>query len=196
MIYWVVAVVAWGLIGIFLRYHRIWVFYYIWCAVGFTIMAILVLRSSKVEYAVEQTTGVLLHYVLDYIGIKTYVFDKAPGTVLVMLALENSWTCIDIDIECSGLLESCVLLGLLLFYPGLGLIRRIWSGVAGLLALFFANLVRLLIIVLVLNSSGRDSMYIAHTVIGRLVFFFLIIIVYWYIFTRPALAQVRRDSTR
>lgn len=194
MIYWIAAVLGWALIGIFLRYHRIWVFYYIWCAVGFTLMAILVLRSSPMEYKIEQVTGLLLHYVLDYMGIKTYVFDKAPGTILVLLALENSWTCIDIDIECSGLLEACVLLGLLIFYPGVKLGRRLWSGIAGLAALFLINLIRLLTVVLVLSTSGRDSMYIAHTLIGRLVFFFLLIIVYWYIFTRPALSRVRRGT--
>lgn len=195
MIYWIIAVLAWGLIGLFLRYHRIWVFYYIWCAVGFTIMAILVLRSSMVEYMVEQVTGVVLHHALYWLGIDTYIFDKAPGTVLVLLALENSWTCIDIDIECSGLLEACVLMGLLLFYPGTGFLRRLWRGLMGLTALFAVNLTRLFTIVMVLNTYGRDSMYIAHTLIGRLVFFFLIIVVYWYIFTRPALNQVRRDST-
>lgn len=196
MIYWVIAILAWGLIAFFLRYHRIWIFYYIWSAVGFTIIAILLLRSSAAEYAIEYVTGLALHHCLDLMGIKTYIFDKAPGTVLVLLALENSWTCIDIDIECSGLLEACVLLGLLLFYPGLGLLRRLWYGIAGLSGLFVVNLVRLLSIVLILNSSGRDSMYIAHTLIGRLVFFLLIIVVYWYVFTRPALAQVRRDSSR
>jgi len=159
-----------------------------------TILAILLLRSSVVEYAVEQWTGVILHYVLGWINIQTYVFDKAPGTVLVLLALENSWTCIDIDIECSGLLESCVLLGLLWFFPAMNWPRKLFYTGSGLLALFVINLIRLLTIVIIINTGGRDAMYVAHTLIGRLVFFFLVIIVYWYIFTRPSLEKVRRTA--
>lgn len=194
MIYWIIATLIWALVGYYLHQHRIWIFYYIWTAVGLTILAILAVRSSAVEYAIEQWTGLLLHHGLAYIDIKTYVFDKAPGTVLVLLALENSWTCIDIDIECSGLLESCVLLGLLWFFPVFDYRQRIGYTVSGLIALFTINLIRLFTIVLVINYGGRDTMYIAHTLIGRLVFFLLVIIVYWYLFTRPSLQRIRRKE--
>ncbi|PKM76544.1 MAG: exosortase family protein XrtG [Firmicutes bacterium HGW-Firmicutes-15] len=192
MIYGSLSIVLWILIAYYLHNHRIWLFYYIWTAVGFTFIAILLLRSSNVEYAVEQATGLFLHYSLGLIGIKTFIFDKAPGTVLVLLALENSWTCIDIDIECSGLLESCVLLGLLMFYPTLTLAKRFQYACIGVISLFVVNLIRLITVVLTLNFGGRDTMFIAHTLVGRLVFFALIIMVYWYLFTRPSLAKVRR----
>lgn len=196
MIYWIISVLIWLIVAVFLRYHRIWIFYYIWTAVGFTIMAILIIRTSWFEYAIEQITGLILHYSLALIGIKTYIFDKAPGTVLVLLALENSWTCIDIDIECSGLLESCVLMGLLVFYPGILLLKKIWYVFIGLTSLFVVNLIRLYTVILTLNFGGRDTMYIAHTLVGRLVFFLLVIIVYWYVFTRPSLNTVRRNVDR
>lgn len=192
MIYWLLSLVVWGSIAYFLYYHRIWLFFYIWTAVGFTIMAILLLRTSPVEYEIEQLTGLILHYLLAYVDVKTYIFDKAPGTVLVLLALENSWTCIDIDIECSGLLEACVLMGLLLFYPTLTASKRFWYALFGLFSLFIVNLIRLFTIVMTLNFGGRDTMFIAHTLLGRLVFFVLIIVVYWYIFTRPSLEKVKR----
>lgn len=194
MIYWIVALAGWAVIGYYLYRNRIWIFYYIWTAVGLTILAILALRHSPVEYAVEQWTGLILHYTLNWVGINTYVFDKAPGTVLVLLALENSWTCIDIDIECSGLLESCVLLGLLWFFPQLDRIRKVSYTILGLTALYSINLIRLYTIVYIINTHGRSAMYLAHTVVGRLVFFCLAIVVYWYLFTRSSLETVRRMS--
>jgi exosortase family protein XrtG len=194
MIYWILGTLVWAIVGYYLHKHRIWIFYYVWTAVGLTILAILAVRSSAVEYAVEQWTGLLLHYGLSYLGIQTYIFDKAPGTVLVLLALENSWTCIDIDIECSGLLESCVLLGLLWFFPAFNYWQRVVYTLSGLIALFGINLIRLYTIVLVINSGGRDTLYIAHTLIGRLVFFLLAIAVYWYLFTRPSLQSIRRQE--
>jgi exosortase family protein XrtG len=194
MIYWILGTLIWALVGYYLHKHRIWIFYYVWTAVGLTILAILAVRSSAVEYAVEYWTGLLLHHSLSYVGIKTYIFDKAPGTVLVLLALENSWTCIDIDIECSGLLESCVLLGLLWFFPAFNYRQRVTYTLSGLLALFVINLIRLYTIVLVINFGGRDTLYVAHTLIGRLVFFMLVIVVYWYLFTRPSLQRIRRQD--
>ncbi|NLW91914.1 MAG: exosortase family protein XrtG [Syntrophomonadaceae bacterium] len=194
MLAYVIAIIIWASIAYYLYKNRIWIFYYIWAAVGMTIIAILLLRGSPVEYAIEQWTGLILHYSLGLVGIKTMVFDKSPGTVLVLLALENSWTCIDIDIECSGLLESCVLLGLLLFFPIGNRRTKIFQAVAGLAALYSANLVRLYTIVAIINIWGRNAMYIAHTLIGRLVFFILAVIIYWYLFTRPTLGDVRKKG--
>ena len=194
MLSYLVAIAVWAAIGYYLHKNRIWIFYYIWTAVGLTIISILLLRRSTVEYAIEQWTGLLLHYTLGWIGIHTAVFDKSPGTVLVLLAIEKSWTCIDIDIECSGLLESCVLVGLLWFFPISSTPQKVRQTIAGLLALFFINLVRLYTIVAIINIYGRNAMYIAHTLIGRLVFFFLAVIVYWYLFTRPSLRQARRNE--
>lgn len=194
MIYWITALIVWASIGYYLYRNRIWIFYYIWTAVGLTVLAILALRHSPVEYAVEQWTGLILHHTLNWVGINTYVFDKAPGTVLVLLALENSWTCIDIDIECSGLLESCVLLGLLWFFPQMDRVRKLAYTIFGLTALYSINLIRLYVIVYIINTHGRSAMYFAHTVVGRLVFFCLAIVVYWYLFTRSSLETVRRMS--
>lgn len=194
MLSYILAIAAWAGITYYLFKNRIWIFYYIWAAVGMTIIAILLLRGSPVEYAIEQFTGLILHYSLGWVGIKTMVFDKSPGTVLVLLALENSWTCIDIDIECSGLLESCVLLGLLLFFPMGNRRTKTIQAIIGLLALYFINLVRLYTVVATINIWGRNAMYIAHTLIGRLVFFVLAVVIYWYLFTRPALGNVRRKG--
>jgi exosortase family protein XrtG len=194
MIYCIIGIILWAMIAKYLHKNRIWIFYYTWSAVGLTIFAILALRGSTLEYWVEQWIGVILHYVLSLLNIATNVSDKAPGTVLVLLALENSWTCIDIDIECSGLLEACVLMGLLWFFPAYNWLQRIVYTIVGLFSLFIINLVRLGTVVLVINFWGRDSLYIAHNLIGRLVFFGLVIVVYWYLFTRPTLQFIRRKN--
>lgn len=194
MIGFLVAIAVWAAIGYYLYKNRIWIFYYIWTAVGLTIISILLLRGSVVEYTIEQWTGLILHHSLGWVGIHTAVFDKSPGTVLVLLAIENTWTCIDIDIECSGLLESCVLLGLLWFFPISSFKQKIKQTIMGLAALFIINLIRLYTIVAVISAYGRNAMYIAHTLIGRLVFFFLAVMVYWYLFTRPSLSQARRNE--
>lgn len=41
-----------------------------------------------------------------------------------------------------------------------------------------------------INQFGNESYYMAHTIVGRLLFYALSIILYFYVFTR---AQIRRQ---
>jgi len=183
----------WLLGSILLYRHRIWLFYYIWSAVGFTFLFILLFRGSFLEYRIEYLTGLALHHLLNYFGIATHVFDKAPGTILVFIKIDNSWTTIDIDIESSGILEIGVFLGLILFYPAYGFFRRILYSAAGVIALLSFNMVRLMIVVAIIYSGGRSFNFLAHTLFGRIVFFFFIVLLYWHLMTRPTLAKVKED---
>ncbi|MCL4441260.1 MAG: exosortase family protein XrtG [Firmicutes bacterium] len=186
-----VASVFWLAGAVFLRRHRIWLFYYVWGAVGFTFLFILLLRGSFAEYQMEQQVGMILHNILGYFDIKTFVFDRAPGTLLVLIEVENSWTTIDIDIESSGLLEACIYLGLLLFYPPYPPGKKALFALFGIVSIYAINILRLLVIITAIHWGGRDMIFIAHTVLGRLVFFFLIIALYWQVFTRPSLMKAR-----
>lgn len=107
----------WIGITIFFYRNRIWLFYYIWGAVGFTFIVIILLRGSVIEYHLEHQAALILHQILGYFSVKTAVFDRAASTLLVLTKVDNSWAVIDIDIESSGLLEMCILLGLIIFYP-------------------------------------------------------------------------------
>lgn len=183
--------VIWLAMLLFFRINRIWVFYYILGVVGGTILIIIALRGSFVEYSLESYTGYLLNQILYIAGIKSYIFDNSPGTILVLLDIDNTWTTIGIDIECSGLLESCVFVGLLVFYPAFSIIGRTFYLALGIVSIYLINIVRLLVIVSIITNFGRDSIYIAHTLFGRIVFFGLVIIVYWYVFTRASLIKIR-----
>lgn len=190
----IAVLITWLAILFFFKYNRIWVFYFIWGAVGSTILLILVLRGTPVEYAMEQMTGLILHELLNLFNIRSYIFDNAPGTVLVLLEIENSWSTIDIDIECSGLLETCVFLGLLIFYPSFASGRRFFFLISGMIGIYMINLVRLIIIVLIMSNFGRDSIFIAHTLFGRMIFFGLLILIYWFIFTRTSLMVIKEHK--
>lgn len=190
---WLFAVSGWLLILFFFRRYRIWPFYYIWGAVGFTFLLILFLRGSVVEYWLEKLTALALHWTMDKLGIATTIFNGAAGMVLLFLPVERSWTVISIDIECSGLLETCVFVGLLLFYPAFSLPRRLFLVVMGMLAIFIINLIRLYVIVFLISFYGRQVIYLAHTVAGRLIFFLLIVALYWSVFSRSTLRVLGRQ---
>ncbi|MEW6770217.1 MAG: exosortase family protein XrtG [Bacillota bacterium] len=182
---------VWLAVAAILRRHRIWPFYYIWGAVGFTFIMVLFFQGSLLEYQVEYRTGMIVHRLLRCLDIVTYVFDKAPGTLLVLIKMDESWTTIDIDIESSGLLELCIFLGLVLFYPAYRPASKLLFSLAGVASVYLFNLLRLVLVVVAIYCGGRNMSFIAHTLFGRLVFFVLIVVLYWYVFTRPSLKKVR-----
>lgn len=56
-----------------------------------------------------------------------------------------------------------------------------------------ANLLRLFIVIFSIHWCGRDIASIAHSILGRLVFFVLIVALYWEILTKPSLKIVREN---
>ena len=186
----VITCLVWMAITLFLYRNRIWVFYYVWGAVGLCCLLVLLFHGSWVEYQLEHHTSMLLHYILSYFGITTYVFDKSPGTLLVLIKLGNTWTTIDIDIENSGFLELCIFFTLAIFYPVYQWGKRMVVALSGVIAVYIINLIRLLVVIAVIHSGGRNMNFIAHTIIGRFVFFILIIALYWTLMTKPTLAKI------
>jgi exosortase family protein XrtG len=180
---------VWLTVAAILRRHRIWPFYYVWGAVGFTFILVLFFQGSLLEYQVEYQTGMIVHRLLRCLDIVTYVFDKAPGTLLVLIKMDKSWT--TIDIESSGLLELGIFLGLVLFYPAYRPASRLLFALAGIASIYLFNFLRLVLVVVAIYCGGRNMSFVAHTLFGRLVFFVLIVVLYWYVFTRPSLKKVR-----
>jgi len=109
------------------------------------------------------------------------------------LAIRNhvGWGVFDIGIECSALLEMAAFVGLVAFYPGFKAGKKTSAIVWGVLATYVINILRILIIVGMIAAMGTSWVFIAHAVVGRIFFFVGVVIVYWYLLTRPTVSVVR-----
>ena len=92
--------------------------------------------------------------------------------------------------ESSGLLETGVISGMLMFYPGWSLRRRLTFTILAILATYAANIIRLMVIVIVIHYGGKDTLLVSHTILGRAVFFVGVILIYWYLLSRPTLRTI------
>lgn len=101
-----------------------------------------------------------------------------------------------IDFECSGIIEIMAYLSLLVFYRVYTVYERFYVGVLGVIAMVLANALRITIICLVIHFGGIDMYYIAHTFIGRLVFYGLSVVLYFYVFTKPQIIKQKVGSFR
>lgn len=183
----------WLLAVLFFRLNRIWLPYYIIGSVGLAFLFIYIGRNTPIEPALQTAVAQGVHFVAQIVNIPTDTFDAAPGALLVLVISQDiGWTMLQVTVESSGLLESGVVFGMLMFYPAWSVRRRLSYVVIALLLTYAANIVRLLVIVATLHLLGKDSLLISHTIIGRAVFFVGVILIYWYFLTRPTLKSVRK----
>lgn len=96
-----------------------------------------------------------------------------------------------IDYECSGVIEMMAFVALLAFFEVYDIWQRFVVGVLGCIAIFFSNVIRITTICIIIMIWGNDAYYIAHTIVGRIVFYILAVLLYYYVFTH---AQIIRQK--
>ena len=183
---------VWAVLLVLARRHRIWLLYYGLGAVGLALLVVFAgTKLFPLEQGIEHLVARASHTVSGLIGIPTRVFQASPGNILVwVIVQEPGWTVVRVDLECSGLLEMAALAGLVLFYPGWSLLRRAGLTLFGWFAVFGINIVRIVSIIVILHVAGKPAILVAHTIIGRLIFFVLIMGLYWLIFSRLTLSTL------
>jgi exosortase family protein XrtG len=171
-----------------LRKARMGLIGYLWGAFGFAAIIVLAGQIGGWNGPMGAVQATLLETAANFFGFGLRVM---PDGALVVPD-PTGWSILYIGIECSALIESAIFTGLLLFYPAMTSGERLGRLGIGLLLTFLLNLVRLAVIVIIINTLGKQYVPIAHAVVGRLVFFFGILFVYWQMLTMPTLSMVRR----
>lgn len=111
--------------------------------------------------------------------------------VIFIDSLKGSIT-VNIDLECSGIIEIAAFLSLIVFFSVYTIPERVYIGVIGTMYTLITNAIRITIICVMIHFLGSEYFYIAHTLVGRIVFYLFQVLLYFFIFTR---AQIRRMKT-
>lgn len=96
-----------------------------------------------------------------------------------------------VDFECAGLVEILVFLSLITFFAVYTTAQKFLVGFLGTLWIILSNIIRLTVICCIIHVWGNESYYLAHTIVGRVVFYGLSVMMYFYVFTR---SQVRKQK--
>jgi exosortase family protein XrtG len=185
---------TWLLAVGFLRYYRIWLLYYIVSAVGCAYWFILLFGTVLgLDSFLAHTVAWTVHYLSNLISIPTRIFEGSPGLLLVMvIAQKIGWTALQVGVESSGLLEIGVMTSLLLFYPGWTIYRRSGMILLGGFAIWLANIIRMMVIVVMLNRFGKEALVLAHMYVGKAVFFLLAVGIFWFLITAVTLKDLEK----
>lgn len=103
----------------------------------------------------------------------------------------NGAITVNIDLECSGFIEISAFISLLAFYGIYNIPERIYIGVIGTLYTMLTNALRIAVICTMIHFLGTDYYYVAHTIVGRIVFYVLQVILYFFIFTKPHVLKMK-----
>lgn len=160
-------------------------YYFFFGSIGTFSFSFVLFRKIMTEVLTKLTC-----YLTGLIG-NAFGFFKAY-TSHAILFVENADGPISlyVDFECGGVIEILVFISLISFFAVYSFKEKIAASVIGALWIIAANILRLFSICLIINRFGNESYYVAHTIVGRLIFYTLSIILYFYVFTR---AQVRRQ---
>ena len=190
-------VLVWGLAVVFFRVNRIWLLYYLTGSIGLAFIIIFVGRATPLQGFLESGVATSTFLMANLMGISARLFEAEESSLMIfvvgqLVGHDNGWTMVRVTVECSSLLETGVISGMVGFYPAWSLRKRFVLVALGITAAFVANIIRLGVIIWTLQLFGKDSLFIAHTVIGRAVFFVLIIAIFWYLITLPTMRIVAR----
>ncbi len=159
---------------------------YFWGSCGIFIIMMVWLRPLLTQPLAEVVAAVAGIFG-DATGMYTALFKYG---VLFVNASDGSIT-LQIDFECSGILEIMAFLSLLIFFEAYNIFERIIVGIFGLLYIIFANAIRISAICTIIYFKGVGAYHVAHTIVGRLIFYVLTVILYFFVFTK---AQIIRQK--
>lgn len=94
-----------------------------------------------------------------------------------------------IDYECSGVIELLAFTSLLWFFPLYSTLEKLVINITGIAWIFFSNVLRLTVICAMVYFFGNDIFFFAHAIFGRIIFYGLSIVLYFYVFTRSQIIR-------
>lgn len=168
---------------------RFWKF--LWGSVGLFLLLMVFVRplvTMPLAQAVTALSGV--------VGSLTGTFDAYFKYGILYVASEASSITLQIDMECSGVIEIMAFVSLLAFYDVYDHFEKVVVGVGSVLLILFFNALRIVIICEIVHFFGVDAYSIAHTYIGRIVFYALTVLMYFFVFTRPQVIRMKVGEFR
>lgn len=183
-IFTVVCFLVWiYLLSVFTR-GKLYFYQFIWGSVGlfvFMMMWIQPVAIRPLTNLVCSAAGVA--------GRMTGFYESYSEYSMLFVQHGSEAISLCIDYECSGIIEMMAYVSMLAFFRVYDWMQRIILSVLGCMMIFFANIIRLFVIGTTIYYFGNDAYYIAHTIVGRIFFYALSVILYYYIFTKSQIVK-------
>ena len=132
--------------------------------------------------------------VAGFIGRLTGTFTPFFKYGILFIETGQGSITLQIDFECSGIIEIMVYLSILAFYRVYSVTERAILSAVGVIYIIIANALRIVLIAVMIHFGGESMYYIAHTYIGRIFFYAATIVLYFYVFTKSQVVRMKVGS--
>ena len=179
-------VLAWLYILHVLHSCNLSAWYFFVGSAGLFILMIVFLRPITVEplaRMVASISGVIGKLTGMYQTFFRYsvIFIESPQTTITL----------QIDLECSGILEIMAYVSLLTFFQVYNKTEKMFVGVLGVVGIILANALRITVICIMIYFGGMNVYFVAHAIVGRLLFYVITVVIYFYAFTKPQIIRTK-----
>lgn len=125
------------------------------------------------------------------IGSLTKTFTAFFRYGIIFINTASGSITLQIDFECSGIIEIMAYLALLVFFRVYTKHERVFLSIAGVAYIMIANALRVIIICEAIYFFGSAAYHVSHAIIGRIVFYVLSIVLYFFVFTKPHIIRMK-----
>lgn len=187
----IIGLVAWSYAIFVLWRAKLTFFKFLVGSVGMFVLLMLLLQpilTAPLAKAVAAVTGL--------IGEWTGAFYSYYQYSLVFIRHGADSISLYVDYECSGIIEIFAFSSLLWFFPLYSIVEKLVVNIIGILWIFLSNIIRMTSICLLVYFFGNDIFFFAHAIFGRIIFYTLSIILFFYVFTRAQIMKQRVGKFR
>ncbi len=185
-IFGAIAIVAWLYVLNILSRAKLEFWRYLVGAMGLFIIMIVTLRDVLTMPLARCVAGLA-----GIIGDLTDTFVSYFKYGIIFILTETGSMTLQIDLECSGIIEIMAFISLLVFFRVYSVYERIIVGVLGIAYIMLCNALRITLICEIVHFFGIPAYFVSHTFIGRIVFYVLTVILYFYVFTKAHIVQMK-----
>lgn len=157
-------------------------------SIGLFLLAMLYIRPLVLPYI-----NMVLTSLIGVFGNITGWFKTIYSESTIFITTSTAGVYLNIDVECSGVIEILAYLSILIFFDAFSTQEKIIYGLVGIIYILFANAIRVDLISSLVYFFGFGIYDFAHTILGRIIFYLLSVVLYYYIFTR---SQISRTKTK
>lgn len=125
------------------------------------------------------------------IGSLTKTFTAFFRYGIIFINSASGSITLQIDFECSGIIEIMAYLSLLVFFRVYTKHERVFLSIIGVIFIMLANTLRVLVICESIHFFGPAVYHVSHAIIGRIVFYVFSIILYFFVFTKPHIVRMK-----
>ncbi|AVK63746.1 exosortase family protein XrtG [Lactobacillus sp. CBA3606] len=183
-VYILLGTVVWLYVLSVLQRARLSAFFFIVGSAGL----FFILSALSRPYWVWLFTHAVIHGVNGFAFV-THWCNVMFKSGLVYITNGHNPVIMSIDYECSGIIETCAFVALVVFFPMYQRKEKVFYALFGVVYIYLINVLRLIVVITIVHFGGGDTFFLAHSVIGRLVFYVLVIALYYNVFTYSQLAR-------